>query len=65
MDAQKSLHRRVNRADGGKGGNGVGEKGKGRMWAEVGVDEKNENFTKSVRITSAKVTDIYLIFLIL
>ena len=35
------------------------------MWAEVGVDEKNENFTKSVRITSAKVADTYLIFLIL
>ena len=35
------------------------------MWAEVGVIEKIGNFTKSVRITSAKVTDTYLIFLIL
>lgn len=48
-----------------KAGMESGGRGKGECGRKVGVDEKNENFTKSVRITSAKVTDTYLIFLIL
>ena len=46
MDAQKSLHRRVNRAGGGKGGNGVGEEERGECGQKWELMKKMEILPK-------------------